>query len=107
MNKKIKMCIRDSAVTDLAASGASGRLRLAYGVGREVVMVHISLGNLVLVQTVKLLNLRQRSQRTNVADLRLTTGKHAGAVYSRDQVNLCRQRTDLVDRTAVGTLMIL
>ena len=41
--------------------------------------------------------LRQRSQRTDVADLSLSTGEHCGTMYSRNDINFCSQRTDLGD----------
>ena len=70
-------------------------------------MVHISLGRLVFIQSVQSLCLRQRRQCSHVTDLCLSSRKHCGAVYSRDQVNLCRKRSDLIDCAAVRTLVIL
>ena len=48
-----------SPISVSAPSGPSGRLGLAHGVGGEVVMVHISLADLVLVQAVDPLGLGQ------------------------------------------------
>ena len=61
-----KRTLRQRTMTDLTASRSSGRFGFAYGVGREVVMVHISLGCLVLIQSVDLLCLGQRSQCTDI-----------------------------------------
>ena len=49
----IKRPLCQSAMADLAASRSSGRLCLANGEGREVIVVHISLAGLVLIQTVQ------------------------------------------------------
>ena len=40
------------AMTDLTASRSSGRLGLAYRVGREIIVMHIALGCLVLIQAI-------------------------------------------------------
>ena len=70
-------------------------------------MVHISLAHFVFIQSVQLLLLGERSQRTYIADLGLSPSEHGGTMNSGDQVNLCRQRTDLGDLTAVRALAIL
>ena len=41
--------------------------------------------------------LRKRSQSADVADLSLSTGEHSRTMYSRDDIHLCCQRTDLGD----------
>ena len=94
-------------MSNLTASRTSGRFGLTYGVGREIVVVHISLGSLHVVDAVQFLALRQWSQGTYVENLCLSTGKHTGTVYSRKQINLSRQRTNLRDTTAVRTLVVL
>ena len=60
------------AVSDLAASGASGDPGLAYGIGREVVMMDIALLSDVGGETLDALCLGQRSQSDNVTDLGLS-----------------------------------
>ncbi len=102
-----KCSLSQCSMSDLTASRSSGRLGLTYRVGREVVMMHISLGCLELVKSVKSLSLCKRCQSRDGADLSLSTGKHSRAMYSRNDVNLCSQRTDLCDGTAVRTLVIL
>ena len=42
----------------------------------------------------------------NITDLCLSTGKHCRTMNSWDQINLCRKRSDLVDRTAIRTFVI-
>ena len=70
-------------------------------------MMHIALGCHILVQTVNLLNLRQRCQCNNIADLCLSTGKHCRTVNSRNQVNLCSQRTNLINSSSIRPLVVL
>ena len=93
-------------MTDLTASRSSGWLCLTYRIGREIVVMHISLACLKLVKSVNSLCLCKRCQSSNRTDLSLSTGEHSGAMYSRDDINLCCQRTDLCDRTAVRTFVI-
>ena len=69
--------------------------------------MHISLAYFVLIQTIDLLLLGQRCQSTYITDLCLSTGEHSGTMYTGDDIYLCCQRTDLGDRTAIGTLVIL
>ena len=44
--------LRQRTVTDLTASRTSGRFCLAYGVGREIIMVHITLVGDIFIQAV-------------------------------------------------------
>ena len=106
-NYRAQSLLSQCTMTDFTTSGTSGGLCLAYRVGREVIMMHVTLRYFVFIQTIQLLNLRQRSQRTDVADLSLSTGKHCGTVYSRNDIYFCSQRTDLCDCTAVRTLVVL
>jgi len=93
-------------VTDLTTSRSSGRLGLTYRVGREVVVVHISLGCLKLIQSVKTLCLCKRSKCSNGTDLSLSSCEHGRTMNSRDDICLCSQRTDLSDLTSIRTFMI-
>ena len=93
-------------MTDLTSSGSAGRLGLTYGIGREVIVMHISLAYFVLIQAIDLLLLGQRCQSTYVTDLGLSTGEHSGTMYTGDDVYFCCQRTDLCDCTSIGTLVI-
>ena len=70
-------------------------------------MVHIALAGLRLVQTVQSLCLGKWSQCCDRTDLRLSSRKHGRTMYSRNQIYLRSQRTDLVDLTSVRTLMVL
>lgn len=102
--KKRPLC--QSAMADLAASRSSGRPRLSYRVGREVIMVHISLGCLRLIQAVQPLRLGKGSQSCDCTDLSLPSCKHCGTVNSRDQIHFCCKRSDLVNGASVRALMI-
>ena len=53
---KCSLC--QCSMTDLSSSGSAGRLGLANGVGREIIVMHIALGNLIIIQSVNLLRLR-------------------------------------------------
>ena len=68
--------------------------------------MHISLGCLKLIQSVKTLCLCKRSQCGNGTDLSLSSCEHGRTVNSRDDVCLRSQRTDLSDLTAVRTFVI-
>ena len=93
-------------MTDLTTSRSSGRFGLSYRVAREVVMMHVSLAYFMLIQSIQLLLLRQRSQRTYVTDLSLSTGEHSGTMYSRDNIYFSCQRTNLGDLTSIRTFVI-
>ena len=93
-------------MTDLTTSGASGGLGLAYRIGREVVLVHITLGGL-FIKTIQLLCIADRTQGSNGQDLCLASGKQTGTVYSRYQPNLSSQRTDLINAAPVYTLAVV
>ncbi len=67
----------------------------------------ISLLGDILIKSFHSLNLRQRSQGGNSADLGLASGEHGTAVDSRDQIDFRCQRTDLVDGSSVRSLVIL
>ena len=94
------------SMSDFTASRSAGRLCLSYGIRRKIVLVHISLRNLKLIQSIQLLRFGKRSQCSNVADLGLSAGKHCRTVNSRNDIDLCRQRTDLVDRTSIRTFVV-
>ena len=96
-----------STVPDLAASRTSGRSCLADRIGREIIVVHISLGCLRLIKPVQSLRLCKRCQSRNRTDLRLPSCKHCRAMNSWNQINLCCKRPDLVNGSSVRTLMIL
>ena len=44
-----------SAMTDLSSSGSAGRFGLAYGIGREIIVMHISLAHFILIQSINFL----------------------------------------------------
>ena len=98
--------LRQSAVTDLPATGAAGSTCLAYRVGREVIVVDIPLG-LLVGQIVHELVVLGTAQSAGGEHLRLTTGEHAGAVDPGQDAHFCSQRTDLVDATTVHTLALI
>ena len=93
-------------MTYLAASGASGGLGLADGVGGEIVMVHIALG-ILAVDTVENLRVADGAEGGDGQNLSLTSGEHTRAVDSVKQVNLGSQRTNLVYTSAVNALAVV
>ena len=95
-----------SAVADLAAARAAGRTRLAHGIGREIIVVHIPLRGLQ-GNVVHDLRVPQAGQRDSRQHLRLTAGEHAGAVYAGQQAHFGGQRADLVDAAAVHALTLV
>ena len=98
--------LRQGSMSDLPASRTSGGLGLSYGIGGEIVLMHVALAGLIFVQPVQSLCLGQRCQSYHIADLGLSPGKHGGSVDSGDNVHLGRQRTDLAHRPAVGSLVV-
>ena len=70
-------------------------------------MVHITFADFIFIQPVYSLLLGQRRQGTYITDLSLSAGEHGGSVHSGNNVNLCRQRTDLGNGTSVRTFVIL
>ena len=63
-------------MSDFTASRSSGGFGLSYGIGREIIMMHISLIHFILIQAVNSLHFRQRRQRGDGTDLSLSTGEH-------------------------------
>ncbi len=99
--------LSQSAMTDLTSSRSTGWLCLTYRVGREVVMMHISSCCTSFSSRPSNFCCSESGAKcTYVADLCLSTGEHRRAMNSRDQINLCSQRTDLCDLTAIRTLVI-
>ena len=68
--------------------------------------MHIPLGGL-FVQTVQFLAVADRSQCCHSQHLCLTTGKQTSAVYTGQNANLSRQRTNLINASAVHTLALI
>ena len=101
-----KCTLCQCAVTDFTSARASGGLRLAYGIGREVVVVDVALG-LFVIDAVKELVVTRGAERCNGKYLRLAAGEHAGAVYARQQTDFCGKRTDLIHTSAVNTLLLV
>ena len=95
-----------SAVADLTTAGAAGGSGLTDRVGREVVLVHVTLLG-VFVDAVEFLSIGQRSEGGDGQDLSLTSREHTGTVDSRKEVDLGVQRTDLIDAAAVDALVLV
>src|SRR4051812_32225234 len=87
-------------MTDLAALRRADPAGLTGGVGREVVVVHVALARVRRKRVDHLLHARH-VERRDVEDLRLAALEQAGAVYARDDVDLRRQRTDVLQPAAV------
>ena len=68
-------------------------------------MVHVALLGLV-VDAVQLLLVVHRAEGCNREHLRLAAGKQAAAVYAVDEADLCCQRADLVEASAVHALAV-
>ena len=95
-----------SPMTDLTTPRPSGRLCLAHRIGREIIVMHIAFADFILIQSVQPLLLGEGRQRTYIADLGLSSGKHGRTMHSGNQIHLCRQRTDLGHLTPVRTLSV-
>ncbi len=61
----------------------------------------------ILIQSFDSLDLRERAQRGDGADLRLSARKHSASVNSRDKVHLSGERTYLIYLSAIRSLVIL
>ena len=94
-------------MTDLTASRSPAWLCLANGEGREIIVVHITLAGFILIQAVNPLCIGKRCQGAGVKDLGLSACEHTGTVYSGQKVHFSRQMADLINGTAVRTLVIL
>ena len=101
-----KSALRKCAVTYLAASGASGGLGLADGVGGEIVVVHIALG-ILAVDTVENLRVADGAEGGDGQNLSLASGEHTRAVNSVEQVDFSRKRANLIDASAVNALAVV
>ena len=93
-------------MADLTTSRSAAYLGLAYRVGREIVVMNISLDTYIFIKSVNLLCFGKRSQCGYVADLCLSAGEHCRTMYTRDDINFCSKLTDLGNLTAVRTLVI-
>ena len=82
-------------MADLTSSRSPGRLGLAYRVGREIIMVHIPLGYLILIQPVDPLRIRKgrKNERTaTLADVLVVGAGQAIATcpgISRSGMTIC------------------
>ena len=68
---------RQCSMADFTASRSSGGLCFTYGIGREIIVMHISLIYFIFIQAVNSLHFRKRSQGCYSTDLRLSTGEHS------------------------------
>ncbi len=94
-------------MTDLAASRSSGDLGLTDGICREIILMNISLGCNVRIESLHLLCIGKRCEGHNIEDLRLSSGEHCRTMDSGNDINLGCQRADLCEQTAVRSLVIL
>ena len=99
--------LRQSTMSDLSSARSTADLRLTYRIRREIVMMHISFTCYILIQTVHSLYFRQRRQCTYIADLRLSASEHGRTMHSWNYVNFRCKRPDLIQCTAIRTLVIL
>ena len=103
-----KQCtLSKSTMTNFTTSRSTARLGLTYRVGREIILMDITLLSYVRIKSINLLNLGKRCKGYNVADLSLSTSEHGRTMNSGNEINLSRQRTNLVDCTTIRTLVIL
>ena len=93
------------SVTYLTSAGAAGSLCLAGGVAGHIVVVHISLGILV-VDAVEHLSLGEGPERCHCNDLCLTSREHTRAVHSLEESHLGGKGSYLVEGTTVNALAL-
>ena len=93
-------------MADLAAARALEAARLAGGVRRHVVVVHVALAGLG-AQALDDLHLAHRREGRDGHDLRFTAGEHAGAMGARQHADLAPDRADLRKAAAVRTHALL
>ncbi len=67
----------------------------------------VPLLRLIFIETLHLLHFRKRRKGYDIKNLCLATLKHRRAMHTRDEINLCRERSDLIDAAAVRSLVIL
>src|SRR5919112_3239179 len=91
---------------DLTPPGRPDPARLARGVGREIVVVHVALARLRLygIEPLGKPQIRQCERRKY---LRLAAGEEPGAVHARYHPDLGLGRSDLVKAPEVGALAVL
>src|SRR6185436_10698019 len=94
------------AVADLAARGTAEELHFTDGERREVVMEHETLEGLAL-EVLDLLRLARSAEGHGDERLRLAAGEDRGAVRTRQNADLDRDRTDLVEAAAVDALVLV
>ena len=99
--------LRQGAVADLTTAGTSGYPGLTYGIAGEVVLMYISLLCDVGVKALHTLCLGKGRQCDYVADLGLASCEHGGTMDTGNDVDFRCQGTDLVQLTAVRSLMVL
>src|SRR5918997_3663348 len=91
---------------DLTPPGCPDPARLARGVGREVVVVHVALARLWLygIEPLGEPQIRERERRKH---LRLAAGEEPGAVHARYHPYFGLGRSDLLKASEVGALAVL
>lgn len=98
--------LSERSVSYFTASRAARCLSFTGGVARHIVVVHIAL-RLFLVDSVEQLCVGDRSEGCDRHDLSLTAREDSRAVSSRQEADLCGERTDLIHAAAVDALVIL
>ena len=89
-------------MSDFATLGHAHATGLTRGVGREVVVVHVT-APLVRSDRVELLLHARHAESRHIDDLGLTTLEQGRTVRHREEVDLSRERTDISGATAVDT----
>jgi len=89
-------------VADLAAARAAQGLGFAGGIGRHIVLVHITL-ELFFGNVIQALLLVHRAQGCDGENLRLPAGEEAGTVRAGQETHVAPDRADLRQGAAVGT----
>ena len=69
--------------------------------------MHVSCFCDVRIKAFNALSVRKRSECDTVADLCLSACEHRGAVSSRNEIDLCCQRADLLHDTTVRSLVVM
>ena len=103
---RLERALGQRAMADFAAAGALEAARLAGGIRRHVVVVHVALAGL-RAETLDHLRLAHGRERRDREHLRLAAGKHAGAMHARQNAGFAPNRANLGQAAAVRAHSLL
>lgn len=93
-------------MANLPAAGATAGTGFAYGIGWEIILMHIAAG-LFAVNSIQKLCFPHGTQRCNRQHLGLTPGKHTGTMDPGQHTDLCCQWPHLIQLSAVNPLAFI